>query len=143
MIQTLPQTKQTAIFLYNIEDRLTQISAYTDTEVTWEGDKLISYVGPYDFFPTYTYDNITCKKGYHPLLGLTDFAYTNPELAGMKTNQLPVSCTNVFNGTHPEYNYTVTYEYEFNTEGYISKITEKRARGVEGDSTCSYTLTWE
>ena len=133
-----PADQANSYFLYNIEDRLTQISAYTDTEVTWEGDKLISYVGPYDFFPTYTYDNITCKKGYHPLLGLTDFAYTNPELVGMKTNQLPISCKGVPGGHIQAEEFTETYEYEFDSEGYISKIIVTTGRG----GTYSFTLTW-
>ena len=77
----------------------------------------------------------SCKKGYFPL-----FAYcmddvdrsmllftANPEIAGMKTNQLPTA----FYGNHTT--------YEFNKEGYISKISLNRADGVS----LVYTLTWE
>ena len=138
-----PADQANSYFSYNIADRLTRISAYTDTEVTWEGDKLISVVGPYDYFPTYTYGNVTCKKGYHPLLGLTDFASTNPELVGMKTNQLPVSSTNVFYGPYPEYNYTETYEYVFDAEGYISQIKVKFIASSQDSSNYTYYLTWE
>ena len=99
--------------------------------------------GPYDYFPTYTYGNVTCKKGYHPLLGLTDFASTNPELVGMKTNQLPVSSTNVFYGPYPEYNYTETYEYVFDAEGYISQIKVKFIASSQDSSNYTYYLTWK
>ena len=134
-----PSNQSTESYTYNIAGRLVYISAYTDTDIKWDGDKLISIVGPYDFHDTYTYGNITCKKGYHPLLGVTRFWATNPEFVGMKTNQLPASCAKKFNGSYREYDYTETYQYEFDSEGYISKIIVTDDRGY----TSFYTLTWK
>lgn len=131
----------TDYYIYNIADKLTRISCHTYTELTteliWDDDKLISYVGTYDFCSTYTYGNITCKKGYYPLFELTDLTFTNPELVGMKTNQLPISCKYTPKVQAEEF--TETYEYEFDSEGYISKIIVTRGSG----GTRSCTLTWE
>ena len=141
----VPADQSNVYYLYNMTDRLIRVSGYVDTEVTWEGDKLISIVGPYDYFPTYTYGDVTCKKGYNPLIGVTDFAFTNPELVGMRTKQLPISSTNVFNGPYTEYNYTETYEYEFDKNGYISKIKVKKIElnNINNSYTYSYNLTWK
>ena len=63
----------------------------------------------------------------------------HPELAGIRTTQLPASCTIV------DYAYgketgteTVTFTYEFNNDGYISKFTEHNR-----NETYSYIITWE
>lgn len=137
-----PADQANRYYSYNLSDRLVRVAGYVDTEVTWEGDKLISIVGPYDYFPTYTYGDVTCKKGYNPLIGVTDFAFTNPELVGMRTNQLPISSTNVFNGPYTEYNYTETYEYEFDKKGYISQI-KVTANKMGGSYTYFVNLTWK
>ena len=56
----------------------------------------------------------------------------------MRTNQLPSSITwtynDYYNGTESE---TTTLTYEFDKDGYISKIK------APGEETFTYTLTWE
>ena len=51
----------------------------------------------------------------------------NPDVAGMRTKQLPTAI------------YGIPTTYEFNKEGYISKISLNRADGVA----LVYTRTWE
>ena len=113
-------------FTYNSSNRITK---WNNDTIMWDGDKVVS-IGS----DTFSYGT-SCKKGYFPL-----FAYfmddvdrsmllftANPEIAGMKTNQLPTAI------------YGIPTTYEFNKEGYISKISLNRADGVS----LVYTLTWE
>lgn len=129
----------TQYYHYNIADRYIGESGRYDSDIVWEGDKLISMVGLWDYNTTYTYGNVTCKKGYYPLFELTDFSYTNPELVGMKTNQLPVSSVLVWREEFHQEDTHNTYEYEFNAEGYLSKVIVKNDRG----GTYSWILTWK
>ena len=132
----------TQYYTYNLADKLVRESGEYYSEYTWVGDKLISMVGSGDFDVTYSYEDVYCKKGYLPILLWDPIHMAHPELFGIKMTQLPVSSMNVMEENHNN-DHSNEYQYEFTTEGYISKITEKRAGGVEGDSTCSYTLTWK
>ena len=113
-------------FTYNSSNRMTK---WDNTTIMWDGDQIVS-IGD-DLF---TYGT-SCKKGYFPL-----FAYfiddvdrsmllftANPEVAGLKTKQLQTKI------------YDIPTTYEFDKEGYISKISFNRADGVS----LVYTLTWE
>jgi YD repeat-containing protein len=109
-------------FTYNSSNRILK---YSSNDAIWDKDKLMS-VGNY----TLTYGDC-CKKGYFPLVPFMMFDYykdpillylAHPEIVGMRTKQLPTG----MNGR--------TLSYEFNKEGYISKVN---MGGVE------YTLTWE
>ena len=85
----------------------------------------------------------TCSKGYHPfiatMIGAGEYQVlfmAHPEIAGMRTSQLPQSIT----WTHTD-NYsgktdssTYTFTYEFDKEGYISKINSEYS---------TYTFVWE
>ena len=62
----------------------------------------------------------------------------HPELFGIKMTQLPVSSMNVMEENHNN-DHSNKYQYEFTTDGYISKIIVKDGRGY----TYSYTLTWK
>ena len=56
----------------------------------------------------------------------------NPEIAGLKTVQLPTKIVK-------DNKILWAYTYEFDSEGYISTITEENPkRGVT-----KYTLTWQ
>lgn len=126
-----PSQYQYEYYTYNIEGRLVD-------GLVWEGDKLISMVGWSDYEVTYTYNNTTCKSGYYPLFVENSLFMAHPEIFGMKTNQLPISCKGVPGGHIQAEEFTETYEYEFDAEGYISKIIVKTGSG----GTYSYTLTW-
>lgn len=118
---------------YNTAGHLTSYDYKTydfnyEKSFTWDGDKLIEY-GRSDSSSKrrISYGNQTCK-GYFPLIAFPELVIvdddqhlflTNPELVGMKTNQLPVKA--VDGDTTEEYAYT------FTNGGYIKTctITEK------------------
>ena len=59
----------------------------------------------------------------------------NPEIAGLRTSQLPTKIVKDYDND----NILWAYTYEFDSEGYISTITEENPkRGVT-----KYTLTWQ
>ena len=126
-------------YSYNSAGRLVRISGHYNSEFTWSGDKLISTVGVGDFDTTYTYGNVTCNKGYYPLFSEEMINMAHPEIFGMKTTQLPVGSTNIFRGSNSENNFSETYAYEFDAEGYISKIITTKKDGT----IYSCTLTWQ
>ena len=105
----------------------------------WDGDKLVSISrGEYDDV-TLKYGN-SCQKGYSPLIATMiqdnpEFCLlfmAHPEIAGMRTSQLPTSSTVTEDYLGETETSTITYE--FDKEGYISKIQI-------GSTKC--TLTWE
>lgn len=131
--------------LYNLSNRLFKWeSDETQTKFVWDGDKLMfatyeEYGNTYEDALTYAK---SCKKGYFPLLHLIlDFEsdlyllYAHPELFGLRTTQLPASHTCTYGNN---LSYTETYSYEFDKEGYITKI----AQTEDGDVT-TFTLFWE
>ena len=136
-------------FSYNSSNRLIKIDYKQDyydyrTEVIWDKDKLVSivdyYNGKTEYDTTFTY-GATCKKGYYPLI--PDDVYwdllfvAHPEIAGMRTTQLPTTYTerNAYNDTK----FTTNISYEFDKEGYISKIKYEYKNG----NSYTYTLTWK
>ena len=131
-------------YTYNSSNRLIKFSdgdEWTNTAI-WDGDKLVS-ISDYDDNATLTYGT-SCKKGYFPFIAAMIGAgecnvlfMAHPEIAGMRTTQLPTSVTwtyDNYSGTESE---TSTFAYEFDKDGYISKITVKKYL------TYTYTLTWE
>ena len=131
-------------YTYNTSNRLIReiserngqsYSYYT----TWNADKLISQEGAGDYDVTYTYEDLTCIKGYCPLYLLDQIYMAHPEIFGMKSTQLPVSCAKKHRGGQSECDYTETYQYEFDAEGYISKIIVKDDKGY----TYPIILTWK
>ena len=107
----------------------------------WEGDKLMCTYS--DYMSAYTYGE-TCKSGYAPLHTIygSYLLLIHPELIGAQTNQLPISCTHTGYFNKEAQPYSSTYEYEFDSEGYVTKI-------VRTDTYDSYThtftdiITWE
>ena len=78
-------------------------------------------------------------------VGSSDWLYcAHPELLGLRTKQLPKSATRnrTYNDTGYKSSITALFSYEFDKDGYISKITIIET--YEGEtSTDTYLLTWE
>ena len=126
-------------YYYNSSNRLIKAAfthhlGYTVNAV-WDKDKLVSVDTNDTYEAILTYGE-TCKKGYFPLIsdviGLGDVLFmAHPEIAGMRTNQLP----NTYSPDDEE----ISMTYEYDKEGYISKIKLKDNDG----NTDTYTLTWK
>ena len=134
-------------FAYNKSGRFlkgTSSSGYI-TNVLWDGDKLVS-VEEDDSVGSLTYNGSACKAGYFPFAAsVIDFGcellfMAHPELAGMRTTQLPNtltwSHTDSYSGSTEEETTTITYE--FDNQGYVTKT---KMVGNNGDYT--YELTWK
>ena len=97
-----------------------------------DGDRILTY-------------GTSCKKGYFPFVatmiedGCEILHMAHPEIAGMRTNQLPTKITWIDNHGSG----TGTPTYEFDKEGYISKIVEKETDSDGSSDTWTCTLTWE
>ena len=137
---------------YNASNR---VSEYSDRNsngiIIWDNDKLLSVTCNFDsedyyYISSFTYGDQYSIKGYSPLIPeatITDMLFiAHPELGGMKTNQIPVSETNTWTDT-PDDIVITHYKYEFDNEGYISKITAERNINVKDTNVVVYTLTWE
>ena len=144
---------ENGVFTYNNSNRFIKYSSkskYETCSVIWDGEKLVS-ISDYDHEATLTYSS-SCKKGYFPFIAtmITSDSeailfMAHPEIAGMRTNQLPASITwthtDDYSGkTDSE---TSTMEYEFDKEGYISKIIGKETDSDGSTDTYIYTLTWQ
>jgi hypothetical protein len=126
-------------YYYNSSNRLIK-AAFTHhlgftVNAVWDKDKLVSVDTSDTYEAILTYGE-TCKKGYLPLIsdiiGLGDVLFmVHPEIAGMRTNQLP----NTYSPDDEE----ISMTYEYDKEGYISKI---KMKNEDGDSD-TYTLTWK
>ena len=152
------------IFTYNSSNRFissTHVETYDDYDnfidaAVWDGDKLISASREsrdYCTTSTLTYGK-TCKKGYYPfiidIISATEdenLFIAHPEIGGMDTKQLPTKRDRVDTEYSNEEYYRYSYEYEFDKDGYISKIYEHREKsddiGNNYNRDCTYTLTWE
>lgn len=105
----------------------------------WENDKLLTIV---EDNLTSTFTNWTqCKVGYSPVQALRGYKgeidaliLAHPEIIGMRTKQLPTmeEWVDLKDAEFP-------YTYEFDSEGYVSKITER----TEWDDLLTYKLSWE
>lgn len=137
---------RTYTYTYNNSNRLIEWEREkAKTSIIWDGDKLVSatdeeYGHTTDM--TLTYEK-SCKKGHFPPMcdliyvghGSPIF-YAHPELAGLRTTQLPASVTTIRDNNSTD---TVNYSYELDKQGYISKITITE----EDSEPYTYTLTWE
>ena len=115
---------QTPMFAYNSSNRIIK---YYDSTIVWDGDKIISMSSYIGSNMTFTYGE-SCKKGYSPLLPYLmheyqELFYAHPEMIGARTRQLPIKIGNI------------PISYEFDTEGYITKIYINNSKPM--------TLTWE
>lgn len=139
------------LFTYNNANKFIKCTSDYEDETfsaIWDGDKLVS-ISEYNNEATLTYGQ-SCKKGYFPFIatmmandGDAILFMAHPEIAGMRTTQLPTSITWTYRGYYGTESETSTMEYEFDKEGYITKITVKETDSDGGTSTTTYTLTWE
>jgi hypothetical protein len=143
LVQDWMSDNQSGIYSYNSSNRLIK-AEYNRKDWTidavWNKDKLVS-VRTSDTYghstsSILTYGETTCKKGYFPLIsdviGLGDVLFiAHPEIVGIRTNQLP----NTYSPDDEE----ISMTYEYDKEGYISKI---KMKNEDGDSD-TYTLTWK
>ena len=131
-------------YTYNESNRLMSVTGtdYDNNWVfVWSGDKLTTckwYNDPI----TLTYGE-PCKRGYNILLGEIfsgdELLMAHPELFGARTKQLQ---TAVIFGDNDGGSETSTFEYEFDSEGYVSTII----MGDDDEDQMCYEpifLTWE
>ena len=132
-------------FTYNKSNRIIKIEDENDIITTvWNEDKLMS-ISEEDREHNFIYGG-SCKKGYYPLFGelLGSPAgqmlfVAHPEIAGMKTTQLPSTHTWTYDyGVYGSGSKIDHLNYEFDNDGYISKINGE----VNGEP-YTYTITWE
>ncbi len=140
-------------FLYNSYNKLERFISEGENNsddyvnFTWSGNKLTEVSINSDMKRTFNYNGKSCN-GFNPLIvmiGLADFSYgkfmpiiSNPDLAGFKSNELPVSMSESEDNQEDAMNFT----YEFYNDGYL-----KSCKGVWGgsDGGCYYEFffTWE
>ena len=137
----LVQSDELHTYSYNKSNRLVKVeTSYSTATAIWDGDKLMSISDDDGDDRTFAYEK-TCKKGNFPfaanMIDDCELFIAHPEIVGSLTTQLPASLTEIdgYSGDKE----TATFAYEFDKEGYISKITAKATDG----STETYTLTWE
>ena len=141
----------TGNYTYNSSNRFIKFSyeEYWTVNAIWNGDKLVSASGG-GADVTLTYDQ-SCSKGYFPFIaaiikvGRCGVIYmAHPEIAGMRMTQLPAITTRSNTDyTGQTESYTSNITYEFDQEGYISKIIEKETDSDGSTETYTYTLTWQ
>lgn len=114
-------------------------------KLTWNNDnivKLISDRGLYDI--TYT-NNENKNLSFALLAGIEDFMldsplfYVHPELGGIKTKNLVEKITYNENSETTSYTKTYSYSYEFDKDGYVTRIKIIESDGDES----GFKLYWE
>lgn len=133
---------------YNASNKLISISnseGEKSIEITWDGDKMISYTRSYgEMFYTYTYDENTKTTGWCPLYDdelwdeLSEFHWANPHLFGMLSHHLPIKIIEGNNETR--------FSYELNNEGYVNKVYVEKSsvsNPEEISSSKTFTYTWQ
>ena len=112
--------------------------------ITWDGEKITTIThalgNKIRSKTTFTYNTRSCS-GYNPLIVDVVYsetlAYAHPALFGLRSPQLPTSITT------KDYDENTTethnYEYEFDAEGYITKITGR----TESEIVETWNITWE
>ena len=128
-------------YSYNKSGRISSRKFIVTQSYLWDSDKLVSVIYKEPEKRVFTYGT-SCQKGYIPLflfrieIGYEILYLANPEPIGARTTQLPTSGTYI--NSSGEEGKTTTFAYEFDKEGYITKVTAKQ----DGETT-TYTLTWK
>ena len=134
------------IFTYNESNKIVKIEDEGDDTTTaiWDGEKLESISNTDGWNTSLIYEK-SCKNGYFPFIaemigGENEVLFmAHPEIVGMKTTQLPSTMTDSYDyGVYGSGTDITHFNYEFDNEGYISKI----AGEVDG-SAYAYTITWQ
>lgn len=123
-------------FTYNKSNKFVELTYYRTYTAIWDGNKLMS-ISSEKSDNRFMYEGKTCKGYLPPCTAMfhmdTDgesLFTAHPEIAGMLTNQLPSA--RICDGEK------TTYTYEFDKNGYVSKIVEK---GDDNEIKTIY-LTW-
>ena len=139
-------------YTYDSKGRLKHYRAsVSDITFEWEGDKLVSTVDvDIDGDLKYKYGNISCVKGYCPIIVWNNtqemITIAHPERVWLRKTHCHVSTDYYSDFFDEPVSYDYTYEYEFDDEGYITKITEITKDKNNNDEIIEskiYTLTWE
>lgn len=136
----LVQSGDDKTYSYNNSNRFVKgIGEFSTTNVIWNGDKMVSIEQEeqygHNWEVSLTYGE-TCKKGYMPMIpffidfGCEVLFMAHPEIAGMRTNQLPT--------TYKTEDGTISIAYTLDTEGYVSTMVAK----LDGDNMI-YTFHWQ
>lgn len=142
---------ESVTFKYNTSNRIANINdGRNDINCIWDNDKLMSIkqVSVNDESAvTLTYGEPRQVKGYSPLvpieLSLNPIFIAHPELFGMKTSQIYETRTKAWSDM-PEKANCSHFTYEFDKDGYISKITyTNKINEVDTGTVCTYNFTWE
>lgn len=139
-------------YTYDSKGRLMHYRAsVSDITCEWEGDKLVSALN-IDIHGDhkYKYGNISCVKGYCPIIVWNNtqevITLAHPERVGLITTHCPVSVDYYSEFFDEPVSYCYVYEYEFDDEGYITKIKETQKDKNNKDEIMGvriFTLTWE
>lgn len=130
-------------FGYDSSNRLTR---FDDLMISWDDDKLTSIETDdeeYWYHKLFTFGTNPAAKGYSPLVTFSvtgeALILTHPELAGLKTSQIPLTEITLPN----ELNILKNFEYELDEDGYISKIEEITTQPGTEPWSFVYTIVWE
>ena len=121
-------------FKYNSANKFIESSDGNSAE--WDGDKFMKFKeNRIECILSY---GTICNKGYLPFTATvippaecTVLYLAHPEIGGIRTNQLPSSMDLYLAGKKSS---TMNFEYEFDQDGYVTKILSESA---------SYVLVWE
>lgn len=133
-------------YTYNSSNRLNKViygDGTIEVSAIWDGDKLLSDGDG----TTFTYGK-SCENGYSPTIpvkmspGLCPLLFVaHPELAGLRTSQCPTSETYSEGDGYDDY---WSFEYEFDANGYISKVLQTYTYSYSDQTDKStITFTWE
>ena len=121
-------------FKYNSANKFIESSEGNSAE--WDGDKFIKF-SENRIECILAYGTI-CNKGYLPFTATvippaecTVLYLAHPEIGGIRTNQLPSSMDLYLAGKKSS---TMNFDYEFDEDGYITKII---------NDSVTYVLQWE
>ena len=139
-------------FIYGASNRLSHyVGLLSNISFEWNDDKLIYLredviTGSMNDM-AYTYKSNIETKGYNPLFSLEMsgiyFFLAHPELTGISSQRLPDSSVRHDVIDESEYISTYDYAYEFDKDGYVTKITASYdVNGVEQTPNV-YTMVWE
>ncbi len=141
-----------ATLTYGGSYRLSQFVGFiSNVTFEWNDDKLkflcntTTTGGMYDI--TYTYESNIVTEGYNPIIPLemssNSFFTAHPELAGISSQRLPDSSVRQDWVGDSYYISTYDYAYEFDEDGYVTKIIASRViNNVEVEPTV-YAMIWE
>ena len=131
---------ENSTYTYNDSNRLIQcIFPKNKCTINWDNDKVV-FVDDLDSGQSTLSYNGFCEKGYFPIM--TNYINTDidevilmahPEIVGIRTTQLP---SNASRGG-------VIFSYEFDEDGYVTKIIREYTSGHSNGVIETYDITWE